>query len=359
MAKQANKTVIGLFVVGAIILLVVALVVLGSGRFFKETHTYVAFFDGSVKGLSMGAPVTFRGVSIGKVEEFAVYYKRDDSQFKIPVLITLYPEKVIGLGIELTQEEEEAAWEVMLKDGLRAELQMQSFVTGQLAVQLDFHPEAPLNLHGLEEFNLPEDVKEIPTVQSGIALLTKTIEKIPLDKIVKDVESTLQAINDLANSPEIPKSLHYFKQTMKEARNLLRHIDEKVDPLSAQVDQTLVDARDLMKNVDRQVDPLAASLTQTSDDARKLVNNVNKRVEPIQADWSATTKELRAALKAAEGALVSIDDMVDDNSEFRFQVDAFLNEITLMARSLRAFADYLERNPDALLRGKVRRTGQQ
>lgn len=93
MAKQANKTVIGLFVVGAIILLVVALVVLGSGRFFKETHPYVAFFDGSVKGLSMGAPVMFRGVRIGKVEDFAVYYKRAKNKFKIPVLITLYPKK--------------------------------------------------------------------------------------------------------------------------------------------------------------------------------------------------------------------------------------------------------------------------
>ena len=359
MAKQANKTVIGLFVVGAIILLVVALVVLGSGRFFKETHSYVAFFEGSVKGLSIGAPVTFRGVRIGKVEEFAVYYKREDNKFKIPVLITLFPEKVIGLGIELTQEEEGAAWEVMLKDGLRAELQMQSFVTGQLAVQLDFHPEAPLNLHGLEEFNLPKDVKEIPTVQSGIALLTKTIEKIPLDKIVKDVESTLKAINDLANSPEIPKSLHYFKQTMKEARNLLRHIDEKIDPLTAQFDQTLIEAQGLLKNVDRQVDPLAASLTRTSDDARKLVNNVNSRIEPVQADLANTTKELREALNAAEKAIESIDTMVDDNSEFRFQVDAFLTEITLMARSLRAFANYLERNPDALLRGKVKRTGQQ
>jgi len=138
----------------------------------------------------------------------------------------------------------------------------------------------------------------------------------------------------------------------------LRHIDEKIDPLFAQIDQTLKDSQGLIRNADRQIDPLAASLTRASDDARKLVNNVNSRIEPIQADWSATTRELRAALEAAEEALESANDMVDENSEFRFQVDTFLNEITLMARSLRAFADYLERNPDALLRGKVRRAGQ-
>ena len=347
MAKQANKTVVGLFVVGAIALLVGVLVVLGSGRFFKETDRFVAFFDGSVKGLNLGAPVMFRGVRVGKVEDFAVYYKRTENEFKIPVLLILYPEKVIGLGIELTKAEEKKAWQAMLDDGLRAELQMQSLVTGQLGVQLDFHPGTPTKLHGLEEFNLPDDVREIPTVQSGLQALTKQIEQIPLDQIVKDFRSTLKGIDEFVNSPDIATSLQYLKQTLKEARDLLRHVDQKVDPLFARFDQTLVDAQTLFK-----------SAGHTSDDARKLVNNVNSRIEPVHADLKKTTKDLREALNAAEGALESIDNMVDENSEFRFQVEAFLNEITLMARSLRAFADYLERNPDALLRGKIRRTGQ-
>jgi paraquat-inducible protein B len=358
MAKQANKTMIGLFVVGAIVLLVAAIVLLGSGRYFKETHGYVAFFEGSVKGLSVGAPVMFRGVRIGKVEDFSVYYKNADNAFQIPVLITLYPEKVIGIGIEPTDEEEEKIWQEMLDAGFRAELQMQSIVTGQLSVELDFHPDSPLKLHGFEEFNLPPDIKEIPTIQSGLLQLAKKIEQIPLGQIVDDLRSSLKGINDLINSPETAKTLHYFKQTMKDARNLLRHIDEKVDPLFAQVDQTLQDAQVLLRDVDKQVDPLAASLTQTSDDARKLVNNVNKRIEPIQTDWTTTTKELREALNTAEEALESVDGMMNENSEFRFQIDVFLREITLMARSLRSFADYLERNPDALIRGKIRRAGQ-
>jgi len=359
MAKQANKTMIGLFVVGAIALLVAGLVLLGSGRYFKETHRYVAFFDGSVKGLAVGAPVMFRGVRIGKVEDFAVYFKRAEAEFKIPVLITLYAEKVIGLGIELTEVQEEKLWQDMLEEGFRATLQIQSFVTGQLVVQLDFHPGTPLKLHGLEDFNLPKGTIEIPTIQSGLQQLTKKIEQIPLDQIVDNLSSSLKGINDLINSPEIADTLQYVKQAMKDARNLLRHIDEKVDPLAARVDQTLKDTQVLLKNVGERFDPLAASLTQTSDSTRKLVNNVNSRIKPVQADLAKTTRDLRAALNAAEGALESVDTMVDEHSEFRFQVDTFLSEITLMARSLRAFADYLERNPDALLRGKVKRAGQQ
>jgi paraquat-inducible protein B len=360
MAKQANKTVIGLFVVGAIVLLVAALVIFGGGKFFKKTNQYVAFFEGSVKGLNVGSPVMFRGVRIGKVDDFKVHYDAKDELFKIPVIITLYPEKIIGLGMveTPTKEESNKLWKQMLEGGFRAELQMQSLVTGQLGIEMDFYPDKPLKLYGLEGFNLPPDVKEIPTIQSGLQQLTKKIQQIPLDKIVEDISQAINGINEIINSPQTAKTLRYLEQTTKEARDLLRHIDEKVDPLAAQVDQTLKDSQELIGNVDRQIDPLAASLTRTSDDARKLVNNVNSRIEPVQADWAATTRELREALNAAEEAIESVDGMVDENSEFRFQVETFLSEITLMARSLRAFADYLERNPDALLRGKIRRTGQ-
>jgi paraquat-inducible protein B len=342
---------------------VAALIIFGGGKFFREIHRYVAFFEGSVKGLNVGAPVMFRGVRIGKVDDFQVYYDLKDEKFKIPVLITLYPDKVHGIGIDIeedwTDERNKALWQDMLKAGFRAELQMQSLVTGQLGIELDFYPDSPLKLYGLEGFDLPSDVKEIPTIQSGLQQLTKTIEQIPLDQIVEDIRNAIKGINDLIHSSETAETLGYFKQATKEARDLLRRINEKVDPLFAQVDQTLKDSQALIGNVNRQVDPLATSLTQAADDARNLVNNVNSRVEPIHDDWTETARELRATLNAAESALESIDGMMDENSEFRFQFEQFLNEITLMARSLRAFADYLERNPDALLRGKVGRAGQQ
>ena len=126
MAKEANKTVIGLFVVGAIVLLVVALVVFGGGKFFKKTNRYVAFFEGSVKGLSVGAPVMFRGVRIGKVDDFQVYFDAKEDKFKIPVQLTLFTEKIHGVGMEeaFTEEENLKQWQKMLTDGFRAELQM-------------------------------------------------------------------------------------------------------------------------------------------------------------------------------------------------------------------------------------------
>ena len=355
MSKKANKTLIGVFVVAAVVMLAAAVIVLGSGKFFTEKHKYVAFFEGSVKGLRIGAPVMFRGVRIGEVTDLALYYKYQKSSFIIPVMITLWEDKIIGLGYELDEDEENQLWDEMLKEGFRAELQMQSIVTGQLLVQLDFHSDAPLNLRGFEGLGVSRDVKEIPTVQSGMQRLEKTLDEIPLDEIANDLRDSMQAISKFVNSPEFGKSLHYFKQTMREARNLIVHVDKKVDPLFAQLDQTLLDTRKLLQAVDTQVDPLAKSIKGASDNADKLLRNVNKRIGPIQADLNKTTKKLRAALNSTQSAIDEIDAMVDEDSDLRYYVDIFLRELTLSARSVRALADYLERNPDALLRGKTTR----
>ena len=344
MSKKANKTLIGVFVVAAVAMLVAAVLIFGSGRFFQKKHEYVAYFEGSVKGLRIGAPVIFRGVRIGEVDDIALHYYRQELVFKIPVMIVLYPEKVIGMGLELSLHEEMNSWKKLLDDGLRATLEMQSIVTGQLLIALDFHKDAPLNLQGLEELKLGPNVREIPTIKSGLQLLGKKIEQLPLDEIAADLQSSLRGLNEFVNSPEFGKSLHYFKQTMREARNLMLNVNEKVDPLYTQLDQTLLDAQ-----------KLAAGLKGTSDDAGKLLRNVNKRIGPLQADLNKTTARLRSAFESAESALNEIDTMVDDESDLRYYIDIFLRELTLAARSIRALADYLERNPDALLRGKVNR----
>ena len=132
---------------------------------------------------------------------------------------------------------------------------------------------------------------------------------------------------------------------------MLRHVDEKVDPLFADVELILKDAQAMLRDVSRQVDPLAGSIMQASEGARKLVNNINKQVRPIRADLANTAESLQATLEEVDG-------LVSENSEFRYQIDTFLREIAMAARSLRSFADYLERNPDALIRGKQRREDQ-
>ena len=359
MSKQANKTAIGIFVVGAVVLAAAAIIVFGSGKFFAKTELFVSYFPGSVKGLRVGAPVVFRGVKIGEVTRIEIYSIRKDLSVEIPVIFKVDRDSFHPVGaVEIEDISNQKVMDRLVKMGLRARMDMTSFVTGQKMINIDFYPDTPLRLMSKKGIDLGKDIIEIPTIKTLEQEIGKTFEEVPIGELAESLRNSLKGIEGFVTSEEFGKSLHYFKQTMKETRNLVRHVNEKVDPLFADVDQTLKDAQAMLVNINSQVTPVAGSIQKTSDDARKLVNNVNKRVRPIQADLAKTTKSLRVALETAQGAIADMDEMVSDDSEFRYQIDVFLREITLMARSLRNFADYLERNPDALIRGKLRREGQ-
>jgi len=325
MSKQANKKAIGAFVVVALALAVVAIVVFGSGKFFAETSQYVAFFQGSVKGLRVGAPVVFRGVKIGEVTKMMIYAHRDDQSFDIPVILEIEEDNVKSIGPEIKDEKQQL--QELIKKGLRAQLQMQSIVTGQLMINIDFYPNSPVNLVGTDKIAIAKGLMELPTIQAPLQVLEKTLEEVPLGEIIKSVNKSLKAIEALVTSEELTKTLDYFKQSMQEIRDLVRHVDEKIDPLSAELDQTLKDAQTLLRNVDSHVDPLAVSIQNTVDDARPAVNEV-------------------------ERALANLTELTAKGSEERKQLDRTLKEFQAAARSIRLWAEYLERHPEALIRGK-------
>ena len=364
MSKQANKTAIGLFVVVAVVLAVAAIIIFGSGKFFVKQEKYVVYFEGSVKGLRVGAPVVFRGVKVGEVIDISLYTNRATNSVIIPVILQVEPAKFNAMGPDSEITNRQQHIDDLIKSGLRAQLQMQSLVTGQLMINFDLYPDTPVKLIGREGIDFGKEVLEIPSIETSLQKIQQTLEDVPIGDLAKSLQKSLSGIESFVNSEELTKSLHYFKQTMRDARNLLQHVDQKIDPLFAEVDQTLKDTQTLLRDVDGQVEPLATSIKGTSDtvretigDARKLVKNVNGRIGPLFKDIKRTEKSVRSVLNSAETLLDDVDGMVSENSEFRYQADTLLRELTLAARSLRAFADYLERNPDALLRGKVTRTG--
>jgi paraquat-inducible protein B len=325
MSKQANKKAIGAFVVAALVLAVAAIVVFGSGKLFVKRNQYVAFFQGSVKGLRVGAPVLFRGVKIGEVTKMMIYATPADGSFEIPIILEIEPDNIQFIGPDVKDQKQYV--QSLIKIGLRAQLQLQSMVTGQLMINLDFLPKTPVRLVGGKKIDLAKDVTEIPTIQTTIQKLEKTLQDVPISEIVKSVDKSLKAIEALVTSEELTKSLHYFKQTMKDIRDLARHADEKIDPLSADLDQTLKDAQTLLRNVDSHVDPLAVSIQNTADAARP-------------------------AVKEVEDAFANIAALTGKGSEERKQLDRTLKEFQAAARSIKIWAEYLERHPEALIRGK-------
>ena len=153
MSKQANKTAIGAFVVVAVALGVAAIIVFGSGKFFVKKDVYVAYFPGSVKGLRVGAPVVFRGVKIGEVTQIRLYADRRENIVQIPVILEVDPGNFKNMGPP--EENRREYLEKVIKSGLRAQLQMQSLVTGQLMINVDFYPDKPATVIGRQRTGGP------------------------------------------------------------------------------------------------------------------------------------------------------------------------------------------------------------
>jgi len=355
MSKQANKKAVGAFVLVALALGVAAIIIFGSGKFFAKTSEYVAYFQGSVKGLNVGAPVMFRGVKIGQVTKIRIYADQRNQSFEIPVSMEIDPENFKALGPVI--ESRKQFLQELIKKGLRAQLQIQSMVTGQLMINIDFYPDTPVRLVGSQNINLPKDVIELPTIQTPLQKIEKTLQELPIGDIVSSINKSLQGIERIVTSEDITKSLDYFKQSMGDFRNLARHLDENIEQLSADLSQTLKDAQNLLGNLNNQVGPLATSFKRTSDAAGDTMKDVGRLTENIDGRVKKLSGDLAKTLQEAQATLASVNGAIGEGSPLRIQIETAVSEFSQAVRSVRVLADYLQRNPDALLRGKSGKGG--
>ena len=153
MGAKANPTVIGAFIVGAVALMIAAILIFGKGKLFTPTITIVMFFEGSVNGLNEGAPVKFRGVDIGTVREVQALYNPTDYTGKVKVVTEIEPRRWSEVmdGVIVASSAEERGpedFQNLIDQGFRGQLQLQSFVTGLLYVELNFHPGTEAHLAG-------------------------------------------------------------------------------------------------------------------------------------------------------------------------------------------------------------------
>ena len=230
MAKKVSKTLIGGFVVGAVVLIVAGVAIFGSGKFFKEKRNYVLFFQGSLKGLNKGSPVVFRGVKIGSVIDIAIQVDAEDLTVQIPVLIETDPTHFeVKRGQKLMDTEEQLP--ILIERGLRAQLQLQSFVTGQLIVAIDFHPDTPVNLVGIDT-----GYPEIPTIRTPLEQLSETLKDLPLEELVHKLTSAVEGIDKFVNSPELTGSVSSLHLALEDVRKLIRNIDSQIGPLATGID---------------------------------------------------------------------------------------------------------------------------
>ena len=341
MSKQANKALIGAFVVGAVVLAVIGILVFGSGKLLRDQETYVLYFEGSVKGLNIGSPVMFRGVKVGSVTDIMLQYNPDDLTINIPVVVEVERDRFESVS---GKKRRKAPIKEIIDRGLRAQLQLQSMVTGMLLVDLDFYPDEPLEMAGDERAGYPE----IPTVISDLQKLTKTIEKLPLDQIVNKLSKSLDGIEKIVNSPDLQGSIASIKMALDAAEKLLVHIDKKVDPLIANIEDTSDAARGALVKASKTMDAATGAFVQ----AEKTLALEDGVPGELASNINETLSSASDALKEAKKTLAAYKGVVAEDSDITYELNTALRELAEAARSIRYFVDYIDRHPESLLRGK-------
>ncbi len=303
MKKRVSPTLIGAFVVGAVALAVAGIVIVGSMAWFSTVYRFVLFFDDSVDGLVVGAPVKFKGVQVGQVEEIKLAVSEPDEAPRIAVVIGLDESRIESLGgadAGFTPPEIKEA----VAHGLRAKLASQSLLTGLLYVSLDYETDAPPpKPHEQTEY------PEIPTVPSRVEQVAQTAQ---------DIFKKLQALD---------------------WQGLFDSISETMDGL-----------RELV--ADKETQDVARQLNQTLQGVQALTERLDGKIDPIAADLQEVATSARDALRTIDATMLELRTMVEPESPLSYELSRTLHELSLAARSIRALTDSLDRDPSQLIFGR-------
>lgn len=317
MTSKAYKTLVGAFVLGGIALFTIGLVILGSGRLLSDALEYVLYFDGSVNGLSVGAPVVFRGVPMGTVTQISLVANASDSNVTIPVTIQIDRKSFIrASGASLSEKAQAEIIRRMVDKGLRARLVMGSLITGQYKIELDFFPNTRMS------FRSSDPDSEIPTIPSPIDTLQKTFARLPIDKMADSLTEILTSLNNAVGNGQLSGAINSFTGAFDELHRLFAEPALK---------ESLVDMLNQMEHSAKKV---FEEIPVTLEIFNQTMRNIGKAAD-----------EIGRVSRAADNA-------ISPDSPTMNELRRLIREATAAARSLHNFADMLERNPEALLKGR-------
>lgn len=328
MKQKASLSLIGLFVVGASLLAAGVVLMYGAGEYFKKKESFVLYFNDSLKGLDVGAPVRFMGVKVGNVTGVELVFDKANLSFCTPVYIDVDTSRITlrdyGPGNDETVGalDEKAFRKNLIDRGLRAQLKINSLLTGMLYVDLGFHPDKPYALN-----NKIKGVEEIPTVISDMAQFSKAIEGIPVEALVDRMISAVESIDRLISSAEDKHTLENVNEAVLEFKGLMQQAGKAIGPIAGSIEGAAQETRTLAKNSD-------AGVKKTLDALERVV---------VSSE---------AVMGKAETILGSLDATFGKDSAITYRLGTMLGEVSESARAMRALADYLERHPEALVFGK-------
>jgi paraquat-inducible protein B len=279
---------------------------------FTQKIPFMVYFDGSVRGLHPGAPVEFRGIPVGTVTSVALEFDRQTNSMRIPVGLEIEPQRLVPSGLttaELASNDRPGMTE-LVKRGLRAQLQSGNLLTGELLVDLTFIANATP-----AELDTSGPIPVIPSVpgtfdalQASVTSILNKLATLPLEDLIASLVNTAQGLESVVNSPDVKQAGQSLNTILSQLQQTVARLDSAAGP---------------------------------------LLNNV-----------TAAAGTADATLRDARLAIVSIQRTIGSGAPLTTNAQSMVQELSRAARSIRVFADYLDRNPDALLRGRAAGGGQ-
>ena len=318
MSKPVNTLAIGGFVVGALVILVALMLTLSGGGFGRQHDHGLVVFDGSVKGLKVGAPVAFKGVDIGEVTKIHLYIDTDNFQVMTPVEIRVDRQRITQVGAEPGENFVER----FIERGLRAQLQTQSLLTGLLYVELDLHPGSELRYADVV-IDVDEQVTVIPTIPTDMEKLSQNLEKVDIEGLLQTTQAVIEGINRLVNDPEL--------------RVLAGNVNQTLNAITRASDE---------------IGTLSQGMNQLMDNADTTVTLVNQALPSLSTELLASLTQMQTLLTDFDQTLADMNYLVSDDSPVLYDVRESLQKLGDAGQSLQSLAEILETQPEALIRGR-------
>jgi paraquat-inducible protein B len=300
---RSKPAVVGSFILGALALGVIAILAFGGTNLFAHKLRVVVVFSESIAGLEVGAPVTFRGVRIGRVEKMRLHIDVQRQASWLPVYLDLDLDRIAWAnGVGGKRADLQAA----VDSGLRAQLVSQGLVGGDMSVNLDYRPGTPALLAGQAK-----DAFEIPTVPSDLQDLKDQLLKLDLPEIGRQAREALASVH-----------------------HVTEEIGARIGPLADGLQTTLATATDAVHR-------LQLDSARTLGDVDRLVNESRQQIATNGDDLDRVLKKADEATGRADELVASLNDMTSPRGDLQ----ASMRDLAASAGSLRGLTHDLERNP--------------
>jgi paraquat-inducible protein B len=320
MSNKSQSTAIGGFVLGAIVLLVGAIMFFAKARFNEPVNQFVMFFEGSLAGLDEGSPVVFKGVKVGSVKKIEVISDPENLDIYTPVYVNIYPDSFKGLNGH--EDNMRDITNRIVEKGLKGTLETQSLVTGRMRIALEFRPDVPM-----KKLGIIKGIPEFPTAPSALSLFADEVSKLPLADVADNMNKLLENANSFITETDLDSSLKNFNQTIDRYREVAETFNTEIKPVADEFKQTMDEYEVLAKSLNNRVPQLVGSMEKSFSGLEKVLTDTQKLVASIEHSYGS-------------------------ESELQYQLNQTLDELSKAAHSIRVLTDYIERHPEALIYGK-------